>query len=160
MGIESEVEKILEKKGVTPPGMTREQFIEEFQKRAFAVLPGVIENAVNRINRDIAGEEMVRIGRGEPCRFVLEKSQKHCTQPPGCHDCPNYRPMARWRRWLGSGELPEIAIIAFAAATLALALLQPEVGFFVLCVWCAVVVVSRLHIRVLNKHIKWLHKKM
>lgn len=158
MDIQREIELILESKGVPPPGMTGEQFFEEFTKRFWGVAPHVLEKTAKQIGNGIVIEEMNRIGRSEPCKYSREKSGKHCTKPPNCHDCPNYRPRARCQRWLlRLAQRPEffeplfvvVAAFSFAAAIFVEEIRAPTLGF-----WFGIFLISRMHIFWLTRRLR------
>jgi len=144
MDIRSEVEDILKGKGVPPPGMTKEQFFEKLHERIEKAVPLAVEKTITQIANEITREEMKQIGRGEPCKFLGEKSGKHCIKPANCHDCPNYK-SARWQRLLRLPESLEFLIVALAVASLVLGIFIKEVSLFVLCLYFGVVLISRLH---------------
>lgn len=156
--IQREIELILERKGVPPPGMTGDQFFEEFNKRFLGAFPQILEKAATQIGRGIIIEEMKRIGRSEPCRYHEEKSEKHCTKPPNCHDCPNYRPSPRWQRWLlrliRRPEFFEPLLVGVVAVSFAAAIFAEEIRVFTLGFWFVIVLISRLHICYLYRQVR------
>lgn len=156
--IQREIELILERKGVPPPGMTREQFFEEFTKRFEGAFPHVLEKMAEQIGNGIEIEELNRIGRSEPCRYHEEKSEKHCTKPPNCHDCPNYRPSPRWQRWLlrliRKPEFFEPLLVGVVAVSFAAAIFAEEIRVFTLGFWFVIVLISRLHICYLYRQVR------
>jgi hypothetical protein len=144
--IKIEIEELLKRQGVAPPLMTDEEFMEKFDERFKSELPRVIERLANHIVRIIGREEMERIGRGVPCRYARDPKERHCTKPPDCYECPNYRPISRWRQWFlaRTRKQWEYVIISWATISLILALIFPVSGF-VLGTWFVIVVFSRLH---------------
>jgi len=146
MDIQQQVEELLKKKGVAPPHMNQGQFFEELSRRLEQELPETLQATVQRISREIAYDEMARVGRSVACRYAGDRSEKRCNKPSDCLTCPNYKPIPRWRRWLTAPKnlkYLEILVIAAATITFILALLFPPIGVGILCIWFVIVVISR-----------------
>lgn len=153
--IKIELEELLKQQGVTPPHMTDEEVLEKFAERFTQEIPRVIQRLAGHIVHTIGWEEMVRIGRAVPCRYSTDPKERHCTKPPDCFECHNYRPIPRWRQWLRTRTRKELEIfvIGWACVSLIGAILFPPVSGFVLGSWFAIVVLSRLHNYSLYKRI-------
>lgn len=146
MNIEQDIEEILKKKGIAPPGMTEEQFVEKFYNRLVEMIPLMLEKTAIKIIDEIMDEEMKRIGRDEPCRFW--RRGRGCIspeKPPNCRDCTSYKPRSRWRRLVRLPEFWEAAVIGAALASFVAVMFAGEISIFVLCFWFGLVVISRLH---------------
>lgn len=155
MNIEQEVEKILQKKGIAPPGISQQQFFEKFSERLKELVPPAIEKTLNQLAQEIIDDEMEKIGRGEPCKFWRPGRPCIISQKePDCIECTSYKPRSRWRRWVRTPEFLEGVIIGTATLSLVAAILAEEVRFFVLGLWFVIVVISRLHICMLNRSIR------
>lgn len=147
MSIEREVEKILEKKGVAPPGMTQEQFMQKLNQRFLEAIPVTLQETADQIIEQILLEDMKRIGRSEPCKFWKPGNPgRRCIQPPDCLECPNYKPRNRRWHWARRPEFWEVVIIGTALVGLVAATFAEEIRVPILCFWFGLVVVSRLHI--------------
>lgn len=158
--IQHQVEDILKSKGVPPPTMTQEQFAEkvfnEFGKR----IPLVLQRTVSQIVKEITWEEMNRIGRGEPCRYISETPGKHCNNPPDCYECPNYKPGPRWQRRLlrlvRRPELLEPLLLGVISISFIAAISFKEIRMITLGLWFGLVLISRFHIFWLTRRLrKW-----
>jgi len=147
MDIEREVEKILKEKGVAPPGMTPEQFIEKLSNRLIEAVPLVLEQTIVRLSKEIMIEELERIGRREPCRFFRPGRRCAISQKAAdCPECPHYKPVSRWSHWIRWPEFWEPVLIGMALVSLVAAVFAEEIRVYTLCFWFGLVVVSRLHI--------------
>lgn len=158
--IQRQVEDILKSKGISPPTMTQEQFAEKVFTKFQEKMPLVLQRIASQTGKEIMLEEMKRIGRGEPCRYINEKSGKHCNDPPGCYECPNYKPGPRWRRWLlrllRRPEYSETLVVGAAAGIFATAIFVPEIRIPTLFFWFGMFLISRLHIFWLTRQLpKW-----
>lgn len=151
MDIQQQLDELLEKKGVTPPHLTKAEFEEKFFWKLQAALPGVMEETVRKISREIADEEFARIGRRELCRHALNKSEKHCSRPADCFSCPNYKPLPGWRRWLRQPKTFDILFIAMVTLSFIGAMLQPQVSRLVLAAWFVTMIVVAWRSHVLQK---------
>lgn len=156
--IQRQVEDILASKGVPPPTMTQEQFAEKVSIKLTEKMPLVLQRTVSQIAKEIVTEEMNRIGRGETCRYINEKSRKYCNNPPDCHECPNYKPGPRWQQWLAQlGRRPELfepLILGAAAVGFVAAIFAEEIRAFTLGLWFGFVLISRLHIFWLTRRLR------
>ena len=154
MEIERQIEKILEEKGVAPPGMTPEQFMQKFSRRFFEAIPAVLEKTADQIAKQIFAEDLERLGRREPCRFWKHgKPGRRCIQAPDCRECPSYQPRSRRWRWVRWPEFWEPVLIGLVLLSFVAAMFAEEIRVYVLCVWFGVVVMSRLHIW-------WMYRKL
>ena len=146
MNMEQEVEEILKKKGIAPPGMTQEQFVKKFYERLLETIPLILQKTAVEIIDDIIAEEMKRIGRDKPCKFW--RSGRKCIiteRPPDCQDCTKYKPRSRWWRLVCMPELWEVGVIGAALASLVTAIFVKEISIYVLFFWFGIVLASRLH---------------
>ncbi|MBA7558654.1 hypothetical protein ES708_00260 [subsurface metagenome] len=146
MDIEREVEKILEVKGVAPPGMTHEQFIEKLGNRLIEAIPLVMGKTVSGIANEIMIEELERLGRREPCRFWRARECRKFGKQPDCPECTHYKPRSRWSNWVRLPEFWEPVLIGLAVTSFVAAIFVEEIRVFTLCFWLGTVVVSRLQI--------------
>lgn len=157
--IQRQVEDILESKGVPPPTMTNEEFMERVFNEFNQKIPELLQSTVTQISRNIMKEEMKRIGRGQICRHISEKSGKHCNQPPDCYQCPNYKPSPRWQQWLWllvqRSELYEPLLVCVFTLSFLAAVFAKDIRLITVCLWFGLILISRANIFVLTRR---LHK--
>lgn len=156
MGIRMELEELLKKAGVPPARMNSKQFFEEFAKRMNQSLPGVLQWTANRVAGEIYEEELAKIGRSSPCRYLNEKPEKHCNKPPDCYTCLSYKPVPRWRHRLNSlknRKYLDIGIVAGATLSFIAIMLVPqiEIKIYTLIIWFVLVIASRVEVYLVYK---------
>ena len=146
MNIQREVEKILEEKGVTPPGMTEGQFMEKLINRLIKEIPLVMEKTVSGIVKEIMTEELEKIGRSEPCRFWRPRECRKFKKQSDCLECPHYKTVSRWSHWIRLPEFWEPVLIGLVLLSFVAAMFAEEIRVYALCFWFVMVMISRLHI--------------
>lgn len=142
--IERQVEDILKSKGIKPREMTDQEFGNEVFRRLHNEIPMATAATIEKVANEIMTEEMERIGRGVPCRYI--DNRKKCDVYK-CYDCPNYRPISKIRqnpyKYLIWGEILTISIAVFILVS---GLVAPEIRTLSLITWFTILLISRLQI--------------
>lgn len=150
MGIQQQIEELLKKKGVAPPHMTEQEFMLEFSQRFDRELGPLLNKTAERITRDIVSDENARTGRSSVCRYAKEPLGQHCQPSIGCFDCPNYKPMPGWRRWLRAQINLEVISFIFLAGWVFIGVINPELRLSTVIGLFFILVIDRIMF-----HIAW-----
>jgi hypothetical protein len=138
MNIDSEIERILKEKGVAPPTISEDEFRRRLYEKLEVLIPRKVAEAIVRAHSEVVGEELERLGRVNPCKFL--RPQK-CIKglDTSCLECINYVPKRRWPTNQFLRYFPPICgiLFSFGGGYLAFWHFTPitPVSLFVLGIW-------------------------
>ena len=165
MKIELEVEKILKQQGIAPPSMSQEEFIQRLNEKLLAVLPKKFVEVVKMASIEIVAEELKRLGRDAACKFCQGQKCTKGLDTGQCLECLSYKPKREWWKWLynryrAAPEKSEWGIIGLGTLCLVLAIISPELRFWVVIFWFVMFILSRLQVILQWKLVRALNRGM